>query len=432
MLGQSLDSKQIPLAIGNIDMRGLLKCFARALCKHIEFSEGFLFLDDLKSITKQIYKEHGIPEESVEFSYGQGDLRIDLHGKKQTKEQKEQMKKEGEVKKQDNFNKIQKIFGQEEPQEKPTGKVFEYPEQPDQVEPEPEEEIDYSHEHLEEFMRSLNEHNKTKNFKAALEEEQKEGPTDYANNTMNPQQTDNLINEFLQNVNNKQGQDPQSVTKENPEMLSRRTGSEVLSSGVDRAASHHTGATLSNSLAYSQSNASALGAGQFNSIGLVSGVKSRQQEEDDNIEHINLEIKPEPVEELQYKPEEDDELERDESGVIDVGSPVNEVVQNTKPEFKPTKKDIGSYSDGMRVMNEDLIPGTNPALLNESNIYESQEVLVDKENKDTFKDYIETQMFLFHFNFDFENDGMILNEQGEIPSFPFLEYKPTEEEVYYY
>jgi hypothetical protein len=62
-LGQSLDSKQINQAIGSIDMRRLCKCFAKAICKHIEFSEGFLFLEDLKSITKEIYKEHGIPQE---------------------------------------------------------------------------------------------------------------------------------------------------------------------------------------------------------------------------------------------------------------------------------------------------------------------------------------------------------------------------------
>lgn len=62
-LGQSLDSKQINQAIGNIDMRRLCKCFAKAICKHISFSEGFLFLDDLKTITKEIYKEHGINDQ---------------------------------------------------------------------------------------------------------------------------------------------------------------------------------------------------------------------------------------------------------------------------------------------------------------------------------------------------------------------------------
>ena len=83
-------------------------------------------------------------------------------------------------------------------------------------------------------------------------------------------------------------------------------------------------------------------------------------------------------------------------------------------------------------MNQDINPYINPNLLDQSNLFESQEVLVDKENKDTFKDYIETQMFLFHFNFDFEIDSMVLDQKGEIPSFPFVDYKPTEEEVYYY
>lgn len=62
-LGQSLDSKQINQAIGSIDMRRLWKWFAKAISKHIEFSEGFLFLEDLKMITKEIYKEHGITEQ---------------------------------------------------------------------------------------------------------------------------------------------------------------------------------------------------------------------------------------------------------------------------------------------------------------------------------------------------------------------------------
>lgn len=84
-------------------------------------------------------------------------------------------------------------------------------------------------------------------------------------------------------------------------------------------------------------------------------------------------------------------------------------------------------------MNQDLEPGyINPSLFDQTNLFESQEVLLDAKNKDAFKDYVETQMFLFHFNFDFDTDSMVLDENGDIPSFPFVEYKPTEEEVYYY
>ena len=54
------------------------------------------------------------------------------------------------------------------------------------------------------------------------------------------------------------------------------------------------------------------------------------------------------------------------------------------------------------------------------------------DNKETYRDYVETQMYLFHFNFDFDLDSMILDQNGDIPSFPFMEYKPTEEEIYYY
>ena len=41
-------------------------------------------------------------------------------------------------------------------------------------------------------------------------------------------------------------------------------------------------------------------------------------------------------------------------------------------------------------------------------------------------------MMYFHFNFDFENDCMLTDEDGNIPEFLFETHRPTEEEIYYY
>jgi hypothetical protein len=46
--GHSLDSKQLADALGYIDLRYLLRLFSKAINKHIEFSKGYLFMDDLK------------------------------------------------------------------------------------------------------------------------------------------------------------------------------------------------------------------------------------------------------------------------------------------------------------------------------------------------------------------------------------------------
>jgi len=48
-LGQSMDSKKVTSALGYLDLKQICYCLAKALNKHIEFSQGFFFLDDLKS-----------------------------------------------------------------------------------------------------------------------------------------------------------------------------------------------------------------------------------------------------------------------------------------------------------------------------------------------------------------------------------------------
>lgn len=45
--GQSLNSKQVTSALGYLDLKQICYCLANALMKHIEFSQGFYFLDDL-------------------------------------------------------------------------------------------------------------------------------------------------------------------------------------------------------------------------------------------------------------------------------------------------------------------------------------------------------------------------------------------------
>jgi hypothetical protein len=167
-------------------------------------------------------------------------MKINLpQGIKVTEEEKKQMRKEGEIKRNQNFDKLTGIFGEpEKRKEHKEGKVFEYHEK-DEEENELED-IDYSHAHLEEFMKSLNEHNKNNSFKKKEFATVSDHSNDLGNSTLNPEQTDNLITNFLSSV----------ATNQNPP---RRAGSEIASI-TSKIAPSQTGATLSNSLAYSQTN----------------------------------------------------------------------------------------------------------------------------------------------------------------------------------
>lgn len=218
------------------------------------------------------------------------------------------MRKEGEVKKNENFDKLAGIFGKDSNQtdnHDKGGKVFEYYEKEDiqpQIEhlDETEQEVNYSAAHLEDFMKSL-----------------KTSEKDIGNSTLNPEQTENLITDFLQNVNGNSKNDAQTIIQNRIGPQTKRSGTQMISSTVDRITSNHTRGTLSNSLAYSQSNASVLGTGQFNSVNLVSGIKSRQnqqmEEEEDKLEEVKLDIDPihHRTEEFRVQNEED-EFERDD------------------------------------------------------------------------------------------------------------------------
>ena len=45
--GQSCDSKKVTSALGYLDLKQICYCLAQALNKHIEFSKGYYFLDEL-------------------------------------------------------------------------------------------------------------------------------------------------------------------------------------------------------------------------------------------------------------------------------------------------------------------------------------------------------------------------------------------------
>ena len=87
-LGQSLDSKKVTSALGYLDLKQICYCLAQALSRHIEFSRGQFFLDDLKKIQLQSAEED---VQNVEFSYNLGaDLKIDIDAAKQKQEEKRQ------------------------------------------------------------------------------------------------------------------------------------------------------------------------------------------------------------------------------------------------------------------------------------------------------------------------------------------------------
>ena len=98
-LGLSYDSKQLADALGFIDLRLLLRCFAKAVLKHITFSKGYLFHDDLKMMQSQ--------QENLQFTYNLGkNMKIDLNKKDATKEEVEF----SISKNKENFNKMKHLM----------------------------------------------------------------------------------------------------------------------------------------------------------------------------------------------------------------------------------------------------------------------------------------------------------------------------------
>ena len=63
-------------ALGYLDLKQICYCLAQALNKHMEFSKGHFFLDELK---KEGEQSNTLVGDKVEFSYNLGpDLKIDV------------------------------------------------------------------------------------------------------------------------------------------------------------------------------------------------------------------------------------------------------------------------------------------------------------------------------------------------------------------
>ena len=110
-LGQSLDSKKIHEAIGYIDLRQLCKSFSKAIMRHIEFSKGLYFTDDIKRLNELMEAEGFEASADLEFSYNL-DANMKIHLDKinqKQREEKEKAAKEGELKNKDAFLKMREM-----------------------------------------------------------------------------------------------------------------------------------------------------------------------------------------------------------------------------------------------------------------------------------------------------------------------------------
>ena len=78
-----------------MDVKQICYCLANALLKHIEFAQGFYFLDDLQHYLKATKGPDVSPSgKELEFTYDLGDnMKIDIEGIRQKKQEKEQQSK---------------------------------------------------------------------------------------------------------------------------------------------------------------------------------------------------------------------------------------------------------------------------------------------------------------------------------------------------
>jgi len=115
-LGQSLDSKKVTSTLGYLDLKQICYCLAQAMNKHIEFSKGLFFLDDLK-----LMKEEMKDPTDLEFSYNLGEeLKIDIDKLKAKKNEEKLVKKEAALKEFEDLKK--KMESTEKSVAKPTPK----------------------------------------------------------------------------------------------------------------------------------------------------------------------------------------------------------------------------------------------------------------------------------------------------------------------
>lgn len=69
-------------ALGYLDLKQICYCLANALMRHIDFSQGFLFLDELQ----EHLRAGGESEPQFDFTYNiQEELKIDVERARQRK-----------------------------------------------------------------------------------------------------------------------------------------------------------------------------------------------------------------------------------------------------------------------------------------------------------------------------------------------------------
>ena len=213
----------------------MCKGFSKAILRHVDFSKGLYFQEDLKKLNELMEAEGFDGSARLDFSYNlDANMKINLDQiNKQDRERKEAMAKVGEEKNEMNFEKMKDMMGGEKPNQ-----VFEYkPQEADdeigkELEIDMEEEIksdfededddplEYSAEHLEEFMSEL----------------KRQEPEVH-----HTQQSDQLISNFLNQVST---WDP------------NRTSGKSATGKKSIASTWGGPETISNSLAYSPTNAS--------------------------------------------------------------------------------------------------------------------------------------------------------------------------------
>lgn len=363
-LGQSLDSKKMHDAIGYLDLRQILKAFAKAIMKHIDFSKGLYFTEDLKRLNELMEAEGFEASDNLDFSYNlDSNMKIDIDEfKKLAAERKKSQMKDGEKKNESNFQNMKEMMGGKDgvfeyqpaatPDEELEEPEFNLPEDEDEeikcTFDDDNDELEYSAEQLEDFMSSL----KEKGDPSAT------------------QKSDKLVTNFLQNI---KSNDP------------NKTGGKGDKAGMSLRSSGKQGTILSNSLAYSPTNASPLRKGS-------------------KMESI--------------------ESEEEKSSSMDASK---EKKEHPHEAAKRQTQEIM-----LRQARDRLAMMGDEQQLIESQIMESQEELVDVSTKDGMQRYLAGQMMFFHFNFDFETDKMLTDAEGNVPEFMFETHRPSEEDVYYY
>lgn len=143
-------------ALGFLDMKQICYCLAHCILKHIDFGQGFLFLQDLKDF------KSGAQVKDLDFSYNLGALKIDVEQAKKAKTDKdkqafESLKKQMEEKStplQDTtkglaVEKQQSAGSIEEDVKSDHSSGIE-----DFYEDDPKSDLDYSQTHLDDFLKS--------------------------------------------------------------------------------------------------------------------------------------------------------------------------------------------------------------------------------------------------------------------------------------